>query len=161
MILIEPSDALDRWWPRWSKKSFSGWRKLDKTGTFREAFLSRTWSSKIVQTYRNEIGYTTVLLLYVGDKSCIVLWTAFFFCGSGFKLTFSRIALLLKRSQFDPKTDWNTNEILLYCLFGICFACSLFSVPGLISAWFAQVRPLWRHRRSFSMIIRGVFWSVL
>ena len=42
--------APDRWWPRRRKKSFSGMRKLDKIGIFRDAFLSRTWCSKGVQT---------------------------------------------------------------------------------------------------------------
>ena len=57
MMLMEPVDAPARWWLCACLKSVSGLWRLDKTLNFRDAYVSLTWSSNMVQTQMKETGY--------------------------------------------------------------------------------------------------------
>ena len=63
-------------------------------------------------------GYTSFSLLCVGEPRCKVNWSESF-C-SGFRLKFSRIALLWKRLQLDSKTDLTRIGLFLEFFVGIC-----------------------------------------
>ena len=49
MMLIQTVNVHARWWTRMCLKSDSGLRRLEKTGTFSDAYTFLTWCSNIVQ----------------------------------------------------------------------------------------------------------------
>ena len=59
-MLMEPVNALARWWSCVCLKCVSGLRSLEKTWTFGDAYMSLTWCSNFVQTSMKETGYSFI-----------------------------------------------------------------------------------------------------
>ena len=74
---------------------------------------------------------TSLILHCIDGYSCLRYWNGFFFsCVSGFRLKFSRIALLLKRLKLDAKSDLTTNGLILEF-----FCWKMDSCVDFISVW--------------------------
>ena len=114
MLLLEPVDALARWWPCAGLKCVPGLRRLEKTLNFWDAYMSLTWSSNMVQTKMKETGFSFSLnsLCWWVELPPLLEWV-FFSCLPGFRLKSSRIALSRKRLQFDSKSDLAMNGLIL------------------------------------------------
>ena len=113
-MLMEPVNAPARWWPCACLKCVSGLRRLGKTLNF----LRCKHVTDLVLKYCSDINegnwlqllfYFIVLMGTVGS----VVGMSFFSCVSGFRLKFSRIALLRKRLQLDFKSDLTTNGLIV------------------------------------------------
>ena len=97
----------------------------------------------------------------VSEKSCIACCNEFLTSVSGFRLKFSRIALLRKHLQLDSKSDLTTNGLILG-FFGGKWLPSLNSyLYWLKSARIAQLLFFFDDINFFQCLVRGVFWSVL
>ena len=113
-MLMEPVNALVRWWPWACLKCVSGVRRLEKTLNF-----SR-WIHIIdlVLKYGSDIndGNWLQLLFYfivlMGAVASVIGMIFFQLCFC-FGLKFSRIALLRKRLQLNSKSDLTTNGLIL------------------------------------------------
>ena len=80
-------------------------------------------------------------------------------CGSFFRMKFSRFALLLKRLQWDSKTDLTTKGLILE-FFDRMFPVLLSSnLNGLKSARISQLCFYSECIESFWWLVWGVFWS--
>ena len=109
----------------------------------------------------NEGNWLDLLFLLpcIDGFSCLGSWIVFFICASGFRLKFSRIALLRKRLQLDSKTDLITIGLIFF------FCCYMPRFVDFISAWTkickncSNIILFWRHQ-IFSTVWR-VFLSVL
>ena len=118
-MLMEPVIAPARWWPWACLKCVSGLRRLEKTLNF----LRCKHVTDLVLKYCSDINegnwlqllfYFIVLMGTVGS----VVGMSFFSCVSGFRLKFSRIALLRKRLQLDSKSDLTTNGLIVGFIVG-------------------------------------------
>ena len=103
--------------------------------------MSLTCCLNIVQTEMKETGYSfSFYFLVLMDIVASVIGMSFFICVSGFRLKFSRIALLRKRLQLDSKTDLITKGLIFVFFFvGICLVSSTSCLHGLKSAKIAQM----------------------
>ena len=86
---------------------------------------------------------------------------SFFSFVSGFRLKFSRFALLRKRLQLDSKSDLTTNGLIV----GL-FCWEMASFVDFISVWTkickkAQLLFFFDDIKFFRCLVWGVFWSVL
>ena len=113
-MLMEPVNAPARWWPCACLKCVSGVRRLEKTLNFSRWIhvidLVLKYGSDI-----NEGNWLQLLFYFIVLMGTVasVIGMSFFSCVSGFKLQFSRIALLRKRLQLDSKSDLTTNGLIL------------------------------------------------
>ena len=110
-MLMELVFAPARWWPCACLKYVSGLRRLEKTLNFLRCIhvidLVLKYDSDInAENWLQLLFYLIVLMGTVAS----VIGMSFF---SGFRLKFSRIALLRKRLQLDAKSDLTTNGLIL------------------------------------------------
>ena len=103
---MEPVNALAHRWPCACLKCVSGLRRLEKTSNFLRCIhvidLVLKYGSDInEENWLQLLFYFIVLIGIVAS----VIEMSFFSCVSGFRLKFSRIALLRKRLQLDSKSD--------------------------------------------------------
>ena len=137
---MEPSNAIACWWPCFCWKCVAGLRRLEKTGTFGDAYKFCSWCSSDVQTLMKEKGYTHLYGHWLGEDSCTVNWNEFFFvCGSGIRLKFSCIALFLKRLHLGSKTDLTTNGFIFKFFVELCRLLSSSYLHGLKSVRIAHL----------------------
>ena len=111
----------------------------------------------------NEGNWLQLLFYFVVLMGIVasVIGISFFSCVSGFRLKFSRIALLRKRLQLDSKSDLTTNGLILG-FFVRKWLLSLTSyLYGLKSARIARLLFFFDDIRFFRCLFWGVFWSVL
>ena len=113
-MLMEPVTALARWSPCACLKCVSGLRRLEKTLNFLRCIhvidLVLKYDSDINdENWLQLLFYLIVLVGIVASASGL----SFFSYVSGFRLKFSRIALLRKRLQLDSISDLTTNGLIL------------------------------------------------
>ena len=102
---------------------------------------------------------TASLLLHCIDwYSCLRYWNEFFLCCvSGFRLKFSRVAVLRKRLQLDSKKDLTTNGLILRF-----FSQKMASFVTFISGWTeickncSIVIRFWRNQIFSMFFLRGI-----
>ena len=130
MSSMEPETATARWWPCLCRKCVFSVDRLGKSRTFWDAYKSWTLCSNVVQTQMKEYGYTLFSFFFFENIVSLLIGLSFFVTASGFKLKFSRDALLSKRLQLYSKTALTTNGFILDC---ICWNMPRFVVA--LSAW--------------------------
>ena len=162
MMLMEPVDALVRWWHCAWLKCVSGLRRLERNFVF----LRCIHVSDLVLKYGSDIneGNWLQLLFYLIVLTGMVpsvIGMSFFSCVSGFRLKFSGIALWRKCLQLDSKNDLTTNGLILWFFVGKRFLSSTSHPNGLKSARIAQLLFFFDDINYFRRLVWGVFWSVL
>ena len=90
-----------------------------------------------------------------------VIGLGLFQCVSGFRLKFSRIALLRKRLQLDSKSDLTTNGLILGFFVGKWLPSLTSHLYGLKVARIVQLLFFFDDIKFFRCLVWGVFWSVL
>ena len=104
----------------------------------------------------------SLLLRCIDWYSCLSYWNEFFLsCVSGFRLKFSRIALLRKRVQLDSKSDLTTNGLVLGFFVKKRLLLLTQYLYGLKSARIAQLLFFFDDINFFRCFILVVIWSVL
>ena len=113
-MLLEPVNALARWWPCACLKCVCGLWRLEKTLNFLRCIhvldLLLKYPSDINEGNWLQLFFYFIVLMGIVAS---VIGMSFFSCGSGFILKFSRIALWRKRLQLDSKSDLTTNGLIL------------------------------------------------
>ena len=113
-MLMEPVNAPARWWPCACLKCVSGLRTLEKTLNFLKCIrvidLVLNYGSDINEGNWLQLLFYFIVLMGVVSS---VIGMSFFSYVSGFRLRFSRIALLRKRLKLDSKSDLTTNGLIL------------------------------------------------
>ena len=155
-MLVEPANAHARWWPCACPKCVSGLRRLEKTLNFSRCIHI----IDLVLKYGSDIneGNWLQLLFYFNVLIGIVtavIGMSFFSCVSGFRLKFSRIALLRKRLQMNSKNDLALNGLNLG-FFVRKWLLPLTSYPyGLNSARIAQLLTVFDDIIFFDVLLEG------
>ena len=113
-MLMEPVNAPARWWPCACLNCVSGLRRLEKTLNF----LICIHVIDLVLKYGSDINKRNWLQLFFNFIVLMgtvgsVIGMSFFSYVSGFRLKFSRSALLRKRLQLVSKSDLTTNGLIL------------------------------------------------
>ena len=139
-MLMEPVNAPARWWPCACLKCVSGLRRLEKTLNFLRCIdvidLVLKYGSDIIEgNWLQLLFYFIVLMRIVAT----VFGMSFFSYVSGFRMKYSRIALLRKRLQMDSKNDLNTNRLISGFFVGLCIVSLTSCLYGLKSARNAQL----------------------
>ena len=153
LLVGGPERAEMCFWPAKTRKSLN--------------FLRCIYVIDLVLKYGSDIneGNLLQLLFYfivlLGTVASVT-GMSFFSCVSGFRLKFSRFALLRKRLQLDSKSDLTTNGLIV----GL-FCWEMASFVDFISVWTkicnncSIVILFWRHQIFSMFLVWGVFWSVL
>ena len=114
-MLMELVIAPARWWPCACLKYVSGLRRLEKTLNFLRCIhvidLVLKYDSDINAENWSQLLFYLIVLM--GTVASVIGMSFFLTCVSGFRLKFSRIALLRKRLQLDAKSDLTTNGLIL------------------------------------------------
>ena len=84
------------------------------------------------------------------------LWLSFFICGSGFRLKFFRIALLLKRLHFNSKIDLSTTGLILEFWLKYGFSVDFRSIWTEICKNCSSLALFWRHQVFSISSSRGI-----
>ena len=130
-------------------------------------FLRCIYVIDLVLKYGSDIneGNWLQLLFYfivwMGIVASVIGMCFFFSCVSGFRLKFSRIALLRKRLQLDSKSDLTTNGLILGFFVGKWLLSLTSYLYGVKSARNAQLLFFFDDINFFRCLVWGVFWSVL
>ena len=157
LMLMKPVNAPALWWPCACLKCASGLRRLEKTWTFWDAFVSLTWCSNIVRPKWRKLATDSLWFDCVDGYSCLRCWNEFF--SSMFQvLGWNFLALQCHGNvcNWIPKLIWpRLRYFLVFCwnmprfvhfisaLTQICMICSIFIL-------------FWRHK-SFSIVsLRGI-----
>ena len=161
-MLMEPGNAPVRWWSCACLKCVSGLRRLEKTLNFLRCIhvidLVLKYGSDINEgNWLQPLFYFIVLMGTVG----FVVGMSFFSYVLGFRLKFSRIALLRKRLQLDPKSDLTTNGLILGLFVGKWLLSLTSYLYRLKFARIAQLSFFTDDIKFFRCLVSGVFWSVL
>ena len=161
-MLMDPVNALDRWWHCACLKCVSGLRRLKKT----LKLLRCIHVHDLVLKYGSDIkeGNWLLLLFHFNVLIGIVAFlngTSFFSCVSGLRLKFSRIALWRKLLQLDSKSHLTTNGLILGFFVGKWLPSLTSYLYGLKSARIDQLRFPFYDIIVFWCLVWGVFWSVL
>ena len=161
-MLMEPVNAIARWWHCVCLKCVSGPWSLEKTLNFLRCIdvidLVLKYGSDI-----NEENWLQLLFYFLYWRlEFTPLWEwVFFSYVSGFKLKFSPKALLRKRLHLDSKNDLTTNGLVLGFLVRLYLNLSTSYLHGLKSAWTAHLLFFFDDIKIFRCLVWGVFWSVL
>ena len=161
-MLMEPVNTAARCWPWACLKCVSGLRRLEKTLNFLRCIhvidLVLKYGSDI-----NEGNWLQLLFYFIVLMGTVasVIGMSFFSCVSGFRLKFSRIALLRKRLQLDSKSDLTTNGLILGFFVGKWLLSLTSYLCGVKSARNAQLLFFFDDINFFRCLVWGVFWSVL
>ena len=107
---------------------------------FWDAFMSLTWCSNKVQTWMKDTGFnfSFTSLYWLVHLPPFLDWVFLSFV-SGFRSTFSRIAVLRKCLQMDSKSDLTTNVLMLVFFVGERILSLTLCLYGLRSASVAQL----------------------
>ena len=111
----------------------------------------------------NEGNWLQLLFYFIVLMGIVasVIGMSFFSCVSGFRLKFSRIALLRKRLQLDSKGDLTTNGLILRFFVGKWLLSLTSYLCGVKSARNAHLFFFFDDIKFFRCSVWGVFWSVL
>ena len=112
----------------------------------------------------NEGNWLQLLFYFIvlmGTVASVIGMSFFFSCVSGFRLKFSRIALLRKRLQLDSKSDLTTNGLILGFFVGKWLLSLTSYLYKLKSAGIAQLLFLFDDMNFFRCSVWGAFGSVL
>ena len=162
-MLMEPVNAPARWRHCACLKRVSGLRRLEKNRELVEMHTCLWPGAQIWFRHKWRKLVTASLLLHCIDGySCLRYWNEFFLsCVSGFRLTFSRIALWWKRLQLDSKSDLALNGLILGCFVRKWLLSLTSYLYGLNSARIAQLLTVFDDINFYRCFVWGVFWSVL
>ena len=106
-------------------------------------------------------GYSFPFISCIDKYSCLRYWNDFFLCCvSGFRLKFSRIALLRKRLQIDSKSDLTTNGLFLWFSDGKWLLLPTSDLYGIKFAKNAQLLFFFDDIKFLRCLVWGLFWSV-
>ena len=161
-MLMEPVDAPACWWPCACITCVSGLRRLERIFNFLRSLhvfdlVLKYGSDKNEGNWLQLLFYIFVLVVIVVS----VIGIKFFSCVSSFRLNFSPIALWRKRLQLDSKSDLTMTALFLesfwsaYASFRRHHVCMDWNLDDLLNCF-----SFWRHQ-IFSIVSRGIFWSVL
>ena len=154
-MLIQTVNVPARWWPWMCLKSDSGLRRLEKTGTFWDAYMSLTWCSIIVLTNGgNWLHLLFYFIVLLGIFSS-VLGMSSLICVSGFRLKFFVFQCHGNVCNWIPKVIWSRmgwfrNFSLEYSFFWI-HICMDWNLHELL-----KLAPFWRHRIFSIVSSRGI-----
>ena len=111
----------------------------------------------------NEGNWLQLLFYFIVLMGTVasVIGMSFFSCVSGFRLKFSRTALLRKRLQLDSISDLTTNGLILGFSVGKWLLSLTSYLYGLKFARIAQLCFFFDDINFFRCLVWGVFWSVL
>ena len=161
-MLMEPFNALARWWPCARLKCIAGLRRLEKPWNFLRCIhifdLVLKDGSDINEG--NWLQLLFYLIVLIGIVVSLLEWV-FCSCVSGFRLKFFRIALWRKRLQLDSKSDLVTIGLILgfvvaNCIFRGLHICMDWNLPELLNCFCLLTTSIF-----FRCLVWGVFWSVL
>ena len=107
-----------------------------------------------------KLATASLFIVWTG-KVASVIGMSFFICLSGFRLKFSRIALLRKRLQLDSKSDLTTNGLILEFFVGVRIFSLTPYLHVLNFAWIARMCCSFDDIKFFGWLVWGLFSSVL
>ena len=107
------------------------------------------------------IWYWSIIFVLMGTVASVIGMSFFFCCVSGFRLKFSRIALLRKRLQLDAKSDLTKNGLILGFFVGKWLLPLTSYLYWLKFARMVQLLFFFDDIKFFRCLVWGVFWSVL
>ena len=161
-MLMEPVNALARWWPWACRKCVAGLRRLEKSLNFLRCIhvidSVLKYGSDINEGNWLQLLFRLILLIgMVASVNGISFFSYVSGCGS--KL--SRIALLRKSLQLDSKSDLTTDGLILGFFVGERLLSSTSYLYRLKSAGIFQLFFLFDGNKFFRFLVWGVFCSVL
>ena len=160
--LMEPVNAIARWWHCVCLKCVSGPWSLEKTLNFLRCIdvidLVLKYGSDI-----NEENWLQLLFyfLYWRLEFTPLLERAFFSYVQGFRLKSSQIALLRKRLILDFKNDLTAKGLILGFFVGKWLFSLTWYLYGLKNARNAQLLFFFDDIKFLRCLVWGLFWSVL
>ena len=117
--------------------------------------------AQILFRHKGRKQATASLFIVMTGIVASVIGMSFFICLSGFRLKFSRIALLRKRLQLDSKSDLTTNGLILEFFVGVRIFLLTPYLHVLKFAWIARMCCSFDDIKFFGWLVWGVFSSVL
>ena len=136
---MELVNAPARWWPCACLKCVSGLQRLEKDWTSWDAYMSLTWCSNTVQTWRKLATASLFsFIALMGIVASFIGMSFFLIYVSVFGLMFCRLAVSLRLLQLESEPDLTPTGLILEFLVEICLASLMSYMHGLTSAWVAQ-----------------------